>query len=1128
VQTTGGWLNLALKRVIAIAVEQGYDKVAFVNGEQSAEHYDLAKQVSSIEFENFPGDSFTPGTLSVFDLDGEMLWSVSGRVESPEALEKLIGKEAARKLLDSKPRLESVYQYRKLTGEGLSVGGEGMKAFYDSIVPKTLNKLLPKIGGTKIETVETNLPILNPRPYKSSYEIMTEMGIPYEEQYAYWRGLGRRETDRLFEANRAKESFKKMSSMGFSITPEMKDQVMDAGLPMFSRAQNIFGKPLPATAWQVKQGRLDDIIYRLQDKLVDTKRVVESINEAVGQIADKWDPYLQETLYHGKVSTKTKDFAEIELKSLIEAMGRYNVSIEDFDQYLHNRHAPERNAAIAKINSALPDAGSGIATADAQAYMAALPAARRAALEGLARKIDAITAGTRRVLLDAGLENQDTIDAWEGAYGKYVPLMREEIDFDFSGQGAGTGQGVSVSGSASKRATGSATRKVVDILANVVMQRERAIVRAEKNRVSQALYGLSLKNPSPSFWLPINPDGIKNPQALAAELVGMGINPIEANNIAQEPRQTYPDPRTGLVTSRVNPFLRNSANVIATRVNGKDRYLILNPQNPQAERMALSLKNLDVDQLGREMSIASKGTRWFASVNTQYNPIFGVINFTRDVQGGLLNLSTTPIANKKTQVLANTLPALNGIYRDLRTGAGTGQWAQLWEEFQGAGGQTGFRDQFSQSTERKEALEKELKALTNGTAKKAGRAVLDWLSDYNTAMENAVRLSAYKVGLDNGMSKDRAAAMAKNLTVNFNKKGQRATQAGALFAFFNAAVQGTARLAETLTGPAGKKIMYGGLLLGSAQALMMAAAGFGEDEPPKFIRERNIVIPIGGGDYIAIPMPLGFNVIPNTSRIATEWALSGFENTPERAIEITTAFFDMFNPIGNAGWSGQTIAPTLADPFVALWENRDWTGNPIAREDLNSLDPTPGYLRGRDTASWFSNQLSYYLNLASGGTDFAPGGVSPTPDQLDYLIGQVTGGVGRESMKVEQTISALATGQDLPPYQIPLAGRMYGKTTGSAAEASAFYDNIREMNVHNNELQGRRLRREPTGEYLRENPDARLATQASRVYRQVQGLRKRKREMVERGASRESVKIIEQQITNRMQQFNDQVSRIES
>ena len=124
--------------------------------------------------------------------------------------------------------------------------------------------------------------------------------------------------------------------------------------------------------------------------------------------------------------------------------------------------------------------------------------------------------------------------------------------------------------------------------------------------------------------------------------------------------------------------------------------------------MALSLKNLDADQLGRAMSIAAKGTRWFSSVNTQYNPIFGVINFTRDVQGGLLNLSTTPIANKKTQVLANTLPALNGIYRDLRTGAGTGQWAQLWEEFQGAGGQTGFRDQFSQSTERTEALEKEL------------------------------------------------------------------------------------------------------------------------------------------------------------------------------------------------------------------------------------------------------------------------------------------------------------------------------------------------------------------------------------------------------------------------------------
>ena len=48
VTKTEGWLNLALKRVITMAVQGGYDKVAFVTGEQSAERYDLSKQVDSI------------------------------------------------------------------------------------------------------------------------------------------------------------------------------------------------------------------------------------------------------------------------------------------------------------------------------------------------------------------------------------------------------------------------------------------------------------------------------------------------------------------------------------------------------------------------------------------------------------------------------------------------------------------------------------------------------------------------------------------------------------------------------------------------------------------------------------------------------------------------------------------------------------------------------------------------------------------------------------------------------------------------------------------------------------------------------------------------------------------------
>jgi hypothetical protein len=375
------------------------------------------------------------------------------------------------------------------------------------------------------------------------------------------------------------------------------------------------------------------------------------------------------------------------------------------------------------------------------------------------------------------------------------------------------------------------------------------------------------------------------------------------------------------------------------------------------------------------------------------------------------------------------------------------------------------------------------------------------------------------------MSKQAAASLAKNLTVNFNRKGQIATQAGALYSFFNAAVQGTARMYETMRGPAGAKILKGGLLLGTAQALLLEAADFDEDEPPYFVREKNIILPLVGGGYLTIPMPLGLHIIPNTSRILTEFVLSGGRDTAKRVGQFTGSFLDAFNPIGNAGWSVQTIAPTVADPLVALSENRDWTGSPIAKEDMVSTRPTPGYTRAKDTASTLNTYLAYFLNAASGGTDYQKGLFSPTPDQLDYLVGQAFGGVGRELLKAEQTLSSAVTGEELPPYKIPLAGRFYGNTESSAATSNRFYTNITRLNEHEAEVKGRRANRENVAEYLREFPEARLAGFAGQVETAVRKLQKRKREMLKKNASRSSIEAIEKLITRRMQTLNDRVER---
>jgi hypothetical protein len=918
--------------------------------------------------------------------------------------------------------------------------------------------------------------------------------------------------------------------------------------------RNIFGQPAPLANWTAPlETKADNVVYALQNKQIDTKRVIEAITQAGTQITNDWNVYLQEELFHGRTSKQTTDFLQTELRPLIEDMQKRKVTLAQFEEYLHNRHAEERNKKIAKVNPKMPDGGSGIDTADAKAYLAGLTPDQKRDFTALAARIDAINQTTRDLLVNSGLESQETIDAWDKAYSNYVPLYRDDIDFSTQGAGGmGTGQGYSVKGAASRRAMGS-KKAVIDILANIAMQRERTIVRAEKNRVAMSLYGLAVQNPNTDFWLAIDPAGQKDPNRAMADLMTIGISPLDAKSIIEEPKQRYVDPNTGLVAERINPAIRSNPMVVSTRIDGVEKYVFFNANDERSQRMASALKNLDADQLGYiTANIIAPVTRWFAQVNTQFNPIFGAINFIRDSKGAMFNLSTTAIAGQQKAVAGGVFPAMKGIYQATRAErkgrpAPAGSYAQLWDEFQDVGGQTGYRDQFVNSEDRAKALQRMLdpaswatsplgKVFTAGgtlkvpmeVARKTAAPLFDWLSDYNQTMENAVRLSAYKVALDKGLSKEEAASIAKNLTVNFNRKGQMATQAGAWYAFFNAAIQGSARLIETLRGPAGKKIIAGGLMIGTAQAFLLAAAGFDEDEPPDFIKERNLIIPLGtGGKYLTLPMPLGFNVIPNTSRVMTEWALSGFKNTPKRIGQITGALLETFNPIGNSGWSVQTLAPTIVDPLVALAENRDFTGKPIAKKDRSDLSPTPGYTRTKDTASFFSKQFSYYLNLATGGTDYKPGLFSPTPDQIDYLIGQVTGGVGREAMKIEQSITGAIKGEEVAPYKMPIVGRFYGDTEATANISGKFYENLTMLNKHEAEIKGRKKDRESLADYYEEYPEARLFEKANSIESDIKSLNKRLKELKEKKASDESMKIVKTQITAKMKRLNDMVKDVE-
>lgn len=911
--------------------------------------------------------------------------------------------------------------------------------------------------------------------------------------------------------------------------------------------------------------RLDKVIYEMQDKFIDLRRIRDHIKEIGGTITDLNDAYLGEELYHKRLAYRTEQFLKEELQPFFADMKARGVTMPDIEKFLHARHAPEANDEMAKrnpnqkqidagrqksaatvrglelnlqtakarglatvaIENALTDARaelakwngaqafkgteaerlslSGMSNADAAALMAILTPAQRSNMDALAAKVDAINEGTLQTLERYGLMDKTALNTWRNTYKYYVPLHRDEAHPDSASHPIG--QGFNVRGDASKRRTGS-NQEVTNIFGHIAMQREAALTRGEKNRVMQKLYLMARQNPIADIW-----------------------------SVGKVPMIDTIDKATGFVRSVPDPQYKDKKHVITLRIAGKDIAIVMNEYNPQALRLAQSIKNLDVDDLHYLIPVVSKATRWFSSINTQYNPIFGLINFARDVQTAALNLSTTAIAGKQKEVFKDTMSILGEIVKNKGRMPTAGKWAPIYKEFNEVGGTTGYRDLLLTAEDRSKAVADEIKALDRGKASQAAHAVAGWLSDYNEAMENATRLAAYKAAIDSGMSKERAASLAKNLTVNFNRKGRQTRELGALYAFFNAAVQGTARMAQTLSGPAGKKIMLGGVLAGAASAMAGIAAmggGDGEDDEwskiPEFVKERSFIIPAGKDKYIAIPMPLGFHFLPNIGRLMVEMAVYKDKTLGKQMASLFTVLADAFNPLGGSAPPMQIIAPTVMDPFIALAQNKDWTGKPIYVENFNSLNPQPGATRAKDSATPIAKGLSDAINAVTGGTKYVPGGFSPTPDQIDYVIGQLTGGVGREIGKLSSTIANPFTGDELPAHKIPLLGRLYGSTAGATGQAGKFYENIKRANEVENELKGRRKDGRGVDDYLQENPKAvELAARGNAAERQIRALRQMRSRIVEAGGTDAASKArqINERMATVMRGFNMQAERMQ-
>jgi hypothetical protein len=181
----------------------------------------------------------------------------------------------------------------------------------------------------------------------------------------------------------------------------------------------------------------------------------------------------------------------------------------------------------------------------------------------------------------------------------------------------------------------------------------------------------------------------------------------------------------------------------------------------------------------------------------------------------------------------------------------------------------------------------------------------------------------------------------------------------------------------------------------------------------------------------------------------------------------------------------------------------------------------------KDSATPWSKIIAQALNRISGGTAYQPGAWSPTPDQIDYVIGQLTGGVGREMGKLAQTISAPFTGDELPAHKIPLLGRLYGSTQGVSGESELFYKNIKLLNQIENEYKGRMKAGEDAESFRKQEPlvdQIGLGNQAEAAVSKLRQLRREEQLRADPGWQ-ERVKGIDQQIEGVMREVNRVVGK---
>ena len=154
-ESTSEWTDLALKRGLQAAAEADAKFFAWPPGKVQSARYDLEKQAETINFKYNPQkDTYDIGVSYGNNMGDDLLTNAS-----PKEVERTVGKtvfEQIQKNMNTEGF--DPEDYHSIPTRGMTIGGEGMKKYYDEIVPKRLQEVVRKATGMKVKPEKVKVP----------------------------------------------------------------------------------------------------------------------------------------------------------------------------------------------------------------------------------------------------------------------------------------------------------------------------------------------------------------------------------------------------------------------------------------------------------------------------------------------------------------------------------------------------------------------------------------------------------------------------------------------------------------------------------------------------------------------------------------------------------------------------------------------------------------------------------------------------------------------------------------------------------------------------------------------------------------------------------------------------------